>query len=72
MIKIPSKLGIDIALDAYWENAAVERSRYVNLLMSKDNEQTNADFRIFIQKYLFWSNVHVVAERVDCNDIDCS
>ena len=53
MIKIPSKLGIDIALDAYWENAAVERSRYVNLLMSKDNEQTNADFQILIQKYLF-------------------
>lgn len=53
MIKTPSKLGIDIALNAYRENAAVERSRFVNLLMSKDNEQTNADFQILIQKYLF-------------------
>ena len=64
-IETPGKLDLDIVLNAYQENEGIERSRFVNILMSKDNGQTNEDFQTFLQKHLLSSHVRVVAERVN-------
>ena len=64
-IETPGELDLDIVVNTYRESEGIQRSRFVNLLMSQDNDQINDAFQRFLQQNLLSSHIRVVAERVN-------
>lgn len=64
-IDTPGELDLDIVMNTYRDNEGIERSRFVDLLMSQDNYQTNDAFQKFLQQNGLSSHLRIVAERLD-------